>query len=158
MRGGKILVPLDGSLLAEAALWQAIEIADGATISLLRAAQVEAPPRDDTPEAQVAALRTAQEYLRDIVKRLESQGVGHVEAHLWYGHPAAAIVGAARAQKADLIVMTTHGRSGLGRIGPGSVAAAVIRGTLVPVLLVRPDGAPLDVPNGVAQAGGDFHV
>jgi hypothetical protein len=44
MNFGKILVPLDGSNLAEAALWTALEIADGATISLLRAAEVDTLP------------------------------------------------------------------------------------------------------------------
>jgi nucleotide-binding universal stress UspA family protein len=133
MKVGKILVPLDGSVLSEAALRKAVEMADGATLSLLRAAEVRAPSAGDSPESQVAALREAQQYLRRIVKQLEQKGIDRVEAYVWYGPPAAAIVGAAQAQKIDLIVMATDGRSGLCRVEPGSVAATVLRGTLVPV-------------------------
>src|SRR3970282_457430 len=50
-----------------------------------------------------------------------------------YGAPAGAIVEAARVQKADLITMSTHGRSGLGRLILGSVAEAVLRGTTTPL-------------------------
>jgi nucleotide-binding universal stress UspA family protein len=110
MNVGKILIPLDGSALAEAALQHAIEMVDGATLSLLRAAETDARSASD------------------------------------------------RAQKVDLIVIATHGRSGLGRLGRGSVAEAVLRGTRVPVLVVRPDGAPVEVPIGGGPAGGDFRV
>ena len=61
------------------------------------------------------------------------------------------VVEAARAGKVDLIVMTTHGRSGLGRLILGSVAEAVLRGTTTPILLVRAGGAPVQTPNGVTE-------
>ena len=51
---------------------------------------------------------------------------------------------AARYRKADLIVMSSHGRSGVGRLVLGSDAESVLRATAVPILLIRPDGAPLD--------------
>ena len=158
MKFSKILVPLDGSVLAEAALGKALDIADGATISLLRAAEVDTAARPDSPRAQVAALRDAQEYLRKIVRRLQLHGTGCVEAHVWYGKPAAAIVEAARTQKADLIVMATHGRSGLEHLVLGSVTETVLRGTPVPVLVVRCEGAPFDVSSGAGPAGGEFNV
>jgi nucleotide-binding universal stress UspA family protein len=158
MKFGKILVPLDGSILAEAALWQALEIADGGTISLLRAAEADPVPAADSPAAQVAALREAQEYLRGMIKRLESNGMSRVEANVWYGSPAAAIVGAARTEKVDLIVMATHGRGGLERLVLGSVTESVLRGTPVPILVVRPEGAPADVLAGARPAGADFRV
>ena len=158
MNVGKILIPLDGSALAEAALQHAIEMADGATLSLLRAAEADARSASDSPVAQLKALREAQENLRKSVKRFEQKGLSRVEANVWYGPPAAAIVEAARAQKVDLIVIATHSRSGLGRLGLGSVAEAVLRGTRVPVLVVRPDGAPVEVPVGGGPAGGDFRV
>ena len=59
-------------------------------------------------------------------------------------HPAQAIVEAAKYRKADLIVMSTHGRSGIGRLVLGSVAEKVLRATAVPILLLRPGAAPLD--------------
>jgi nucleotide-binding universal stress UspA family protein len=156
----KIMVPLDGSMLAEAALSTACDFAarDGATISLLRAA--EAMPRlgADAVEAQVTAVMEAEEYLAAVVRRLADKGIKRVEPHVWYGPAAAAIVEAASAQKADLIVMCTHGRSGLGRLVLGSVAESVLRGTTTPILIVRADRAPLDVPRGDAQAAGAAHV
>jgi nucleotide-binding universal stress UspA family protein len=158
MNVGKILVPLDGSVLAEAALWQAMAIAEGATLSLLRAAEAGPGPESDSPAQQVAALREAQRYLRTVVERLQQKGQSRVEANVWYGPPAAAIVEAARSQKADLIVMATHGRGGLGRLGLGTVAGAVLRGTRVPVLVVRPDAAPVDVASGAGPAGESFRV
>src|SRR3972149_576996 len=61
----KILVPLDGSSLAEAALWKAVDLggADGAAYSLLRAAEAHTLPGADPVEAQVSAVRGAEEYL-----------------------------------------------------------------------------------------------
>jgi len=156
----KILIPLDGSMLAEAALAPACDLAarDGATISLLRAA--EAAPRlgADTVEAQVTAVREAEEYLASVVRRLKEKGVTRVETHVWYGAAASSIVEAASMQQASLIVMSTHGRSGVGRLVLGSVAESVLRGTTTPILIVRADGAPLDRPRGAARAARPSHV
>ena len=154
MKLDKILVPLDGSMLAEAALSTACDFAarDGATISLLRAAEAMTLPGANTVEAQVTAVREAEEYLAAVVKRLADKGIKRVETHVWYGAAAAAIVEAASVQKVDLIVMCTHGRSGVGRLVLGSVAESVLRGTTAPILIVRADRAPLDVPRGTGQA------
>jgi nucleotide-binding universal stress UspA family protein len=150
----KILVPLDGSMLAESALSTACDFAarDGATISLLRAAAAMTMPGADAVGAQVTAVRDAEEYLASVVRRLEDGGIRHVETHVWYGPAAAAIVEAASAQKVDLIVMCTHGRSGLGRMVLGSVAESVLRGTTTPILIVRADRAPLDILRGAGPA------
>jgi nucleotide-binding universal stress UspA family protein len=149
----KILVPLDGSMLAEAALSTACDFAarEGGTISLLRAAEAMTLPGANAVEAQVSAVREAEEYLAAVVKRLADKGIKRVETHVWYGAAAAAIVEAASVQKADLIVMCTHGRSGVGRLVLGSVAESVLRGTTTPILVVRADRAPLDVPRGAGQ-------
>lgn len=154
MKLDKILVPLDGSMLAEAALKPACDFAarEGAAISLLRAAEAMPRPGGDVVEAQVAAVREAEEYLASVVRRLADKGITRVETHVWYGPPAAAIVEATSVQKADLIVMSTHGRSGLGRLVLGSVAESVLRGTTAPILIVREDHAPLDVLRGAGQA------
>ena len=53
---------------------------------------------------------------------------------------------AARYRDADLIVMSSHGRSGVARLVMGSVTERVLRGTSVPILVIRPDGAPTDTP------------
>jgi nucleotide-binding universal stress UspA family protein len=77
---------------------------------------------------------------------------------VWYGPAAAAIVEAAAAQKADMIVMCTHGRTGLGRLVLGSVAESVLRGTTIPILIVRADSAPLEIPRGAESARRATHV
>jgi len=160
MKLDKILIPLDGSTLAEAAMWTALDLAkkNGASISLLRAAEAYALPGADTVEAQVMAVREAEEYLAAAVRRLEDRGFRRVETHVWYGPAAAAIVEAATVQKADMIVMSTHGRTGLGRMILGSVAESVLRGTTVPILIVRADSAPVDVPRGAEPAQRATHV
>jgi len=150
----KILVPLDGSSLAEAALWKAVDLggADGAAYSLLRAAEAHTLPGADPVEAQVSAVREAEEYLEGVARRLRERGVRAVETHVWYGAPAGAIAEAAKVQKVDMIVMSTHGRSGLGRLILGSVAESVLRGTTTPILVVRAAGAPVDAPEAARPA------
>jgi hypothetical protein len=61
-------------------------------------------------------------------------------------------------RQADMIVMSTHGRSGLSRLIVGSVAESVLRGTTVPILIVRTERAPVDVPVGAVSAKTDFPV
>jgi nucleotide-binding universal stress UspA family protein len=154
MKLDRILVPLDGSVLAEAALGTAIDLtgANEVTLSLLRAAQVHARLGADPVEAQVTVIREAEEYLASVRRRLADQGVKRVETHVWYGPAEAAIVEAASFEKVDLIVMCTHGRSGLGRLVLGSVAESVLRGTTTPILIVRSDTAPVTVPAGAGSA------
>jgi nucleotide-binding universal stress UspA family protein len=149
-----ILVPVDGSALAESAITTAVEIArpGASTIILMRAAEARTLPGVDPTEAQVQVVGEAERYLAGVVERLARQGVANVETSVWYEPAAAAIIDAARLRKADLIVMTTHGRSGVGRLILGSVAESVLRGTTVPVLLLRAPKAPIEPPAGMAQA------
>jgi len=143
----KILVPLDGSALAEAALGRAVEFAgDGVTLMLLRAVEAHTLPGVDPSDAQVEVVREAEDYLAAVAARLAESGVAQVETSVWYGPAALAIVEAARLRKADLIVMSTHGRSGLGRLILGSVAESVLRGTTTPILLLRTEEAPVEPP------------
>lgn len=160
MKLDRIMVALDGSVLAEAALSNALDLAEknGATLSLLRAAEIHALPGTDKIGAQMTAIREAEEYLAAVVRRLADRGFRRAETHVWYGPPAAAIVEAAAAQKVDLIVMSTHGRSGLGRLILGSVTESVLRGTATPILIVRADSAPLEVPRGAELARRAAHV
>ena len=160
MKLDRILVALDGSVLAEAALSSALDLAEknGAALSIVRAAEIHALPGTDKVEAQVTAIREAEEYLAAVVRRLADRGFRRAETHVWYGPPAAAIVEAATTQRADLIVMSTHGRSGLGRLILGSVAESVLRGTTTPILIIRADSAPLEVPRGAELARRAAHV
>jgi nucleotide-binding universal stress UspA family protein len=153
MKLSKILVPLDGSALAESAITKAMDLAGGeSTLMLLRAAEAHTLPGVDPTEAQVEVVREAEEYLASVAARLKEQGIDSVETSVWYGPAASAIVDAARLRKADLIVMSTHGRSGLGRLILGSVAESVLRGSTTPILLLRVPGAPVETPGGAGQA------
>lgn len=154
MKMERILVPLDGSALAESAIATAVSMArpGPATLVLVRAAEAHTFPGADPTEAQVKVVQEAEAYLTGVTERLKKQGLASVETSIWYGPAAAAIVDAARARKADLIVMTTHGRGGLGRMIVGSVAESVLRGTTTPILLLRAAEAPLETPKGTGQA------
>lgn len=140
MRIGTILVPLDGSALAEAALVKALDLwrgVSGATLVLLRAAAAH-PAAVDPTEAQVEAVRDAEEYLAAAAARARALGATNVRTSVWYGPAASSIAEAAEAMHADLIVMSSHGRSGLGRFLLGSVTESVLRSTPIPILLLRP--------------------
>ena len=77
----------------------------------------------------------AWQYLERLQKRLERRG-RTAQTVVRSGRPAEEIVACARAERVDLIAMSTHGRSGLQRALLGSVAQAVLRSTRLPVLLV----------------------
>jgi len=133
----KILVPLDGSLLAEHALGKVVELAaGGAAVMLVRAAEAHSL-RVDLTEMQVEVVREAEEYLARVAARLEREGIKDVQTSVWYGPAASAIVEAARFRGADLIVMGTHGRTGLMHVLLGSVAERVVRLAPCSVLVVR---------------------
>ena len=153
MKLEKILVPLDGSTLAEAALPTAADMArvSGARLLLLRAAQAHTLPGVDPTEAEIKIVREAETYLAEVKDRMGTAGITNAETTVWYGPAAAAIVEAAQFHRVGLIVMTTHGRSGLGRLILGSVAESVLRGTTTPILLLRAEGAAIELPVGRAE-------
>src|SRR5262245_19252858 len=148
MKLDRILVPLDGSALAETALDLAVDLARGAssTVVLVRAAQAHGLPGVDPEDAQVRVVSEAETYLAAAAERLRKRGVAAVETSVWYGRPAPSIAEAARARNADLIVIPSHGRSRLGRLILGSVAESVLRSTRTPILLVRDREAPVEEP------------
>jgi len=78
----------------------------------------------------------AEEYLAQIAAELRDKGV-RVTTMVRRGEPVAEILSGAREAEADLIAMTTHGRSGLSRLLFGSVAAAVVSHAEIPVFLMR---------------------
>jgi nucleotide-binding universal stress UspA family protein len=147
MRLRKILVPLDGSRLAEAALTEAIQLSGAGAMAY---------PTD----AQVKVVRDAEGCLAAVADRAREAGVTEVDTSVWYGAPGEAIVGTARVRDIDLIVMCTHGRSGIGRLVLGSVAETVLRGTRTPILLVRDQEAPVApiAPGGARSLKETVHV
>ncbi len=137
----KILVPLDGSPLAEAILPQVVELAQalGAELLLLRVAIAHVFPGVDPTEEEVRVVHDAEEHVEALGSELAKKGV-HVWTAVRYGKPAAEILNHIADNKVDLVAMSTHGRSGLSRLVMGSVAEEVVRHAKVPVLLVRAVG------------------
>ena len=152
MQVNRVLVPLDGSTLAEAALtWAASLTRTGGTIVLLRAAEAPTARNADPIETQLEAVRAAEMYLADVAEHVKELGVSNVDTSVWYGPAVESIVDAARYRNADVIVMSTHGRSGLGRLVMGSVAESVLRATTTPILLVRTPQAAAAAVSGAAS-------
>lgn len=133
------LVPLDGSKLAEKAAVTAAELARRCSAELIF---VMVCP---TPERQAEAA----DYLDRLARSARHEGlVARAEAYL--GDPAERIVRAAREDGADLIVMSSHGRTGLARTVFGSVAETVMRLSPCPVMVVK--GGPPGDGNSQAEA------
>ena len=142
----RILVPLDGSDLSKQALAPAIELAKrfDSTIVLAQAVNVS---YGAVPDAYLAtpdlyndlfsqAQAEAQTNLQTIAAELSTQGV-KVETVQLEGEPAAEIADYEEKGQIDLVVMSTHGRTGLARFVYGSTAERVLRHGTKPVLLVR---------------------
>jgi nucleotide-binding universal stress UspA family protein len=141
----KVLVPLDGSKLAECVLPHVKAIAAGCGIREVVLLRVVEPLQPGTPLAvdfdavQKAGLKAVEEYLAKIKAELSKEGT-NVEAKVLTGRPAETITDFARHSKVDLIAIATHGRSGVSRWVFGSVAARVVHSSSAPVLLIRPHG------------------
>lgn len=138
----RILVPLDGSTFSELALpWaRALALCNDGEIVLVRVDETYEPPPgvfvSATVLPEVLSLGVG-EYLQQHEMRLRQAGIRASSAVL-EGRIADAIVRHAREVGADVIVMCTHGRTGLQRILLGSVAEYVAKHAPCPVMLVRP--------------------
>ena len=140
----KILVPLDGSPLAEAVLPHAQALADseGAEIILLRVAVNPAAEFSFSDPALASDLIDTMEaetlsYLQSIRSKLQKAGI-RTNFLIREGSVAETILEVSSEVNADLIAMSTHGRSGISRWLMGSIADRVVNHSPVPVLLIRP--------------------
>jgi len=134
----RILVPLDGSPLAERALAFASTLSKQhqSELVLVRAAEAHVPPYGELTAVLRRAEEEAQAYLETVAGRLHD--AGHTEVVVSHESPGQGIVDETRLRRADLVVMSTHRRSDVGRVLLGSVADQVVRHSTVPVLLVPP--------------------
>jgi nucleotide-binding universal stress UspA family protein len=141
----RILVPLDGSPLAEQALPNAEEMAwiKGSPITLIQVIDLNRLDHygleafvgaDGLADQLEVAEHAARKYLGSIAEGLHELGITTMIATRW-GDPAREIIEAI--EPGDLVVMATHGRGGVTRALLGSVAESVMRRSPVPVLLVR---------------------
>ncbi len=145
-----VLVPLDGSTIAEQALPYAVALATalGLNVILLRvtlsAEDYPLPASDFAgyPLSRIEGLiemadAEAREYLETVCEKLREQGVDSVEGRVVHGHPGGTIIDMTRQIQDCLVAMTTHGVSGLDRWIRGSVANRVVRHSVDPVLVIR---------------------
>src|SRR4051812_46174122 len=159
----RVLVPLDGSDLADTILPHVCQLAANTALEVLLLAVVPPPSSLQLAESlhetidkygyavpQLDAMAAEQEwqlvagdvgraeaYLHERVQRLAADGV-QARIVVRVGEAAAEIVRAADAEQADLIAMSSHGRAGLDHLLHGSVAEAVLRAAGRPLLLLRP--------------------
>jgi nucleotide-binding universal stress UspA family protein len=145
MKYSTILVPLDGSSLAERALPVAARIthSTGGSLVLLQALRASVEFESGAASPALWALpvspeerETAQRYLAS-VRQAQIRAETPVQMRIVAGPPAAMILAASVGLGADLIVLASHGRSGMGRWLLGSVAAEVVRDARIPVFVVR---------------------
>ncbi len=141
----RILVPLDQSPAAEVVVPLVADMArgSGATVRLLQVAPV--PQNRMSEEGRVLAYADQEmerleaeglDYLRTV--EMQVDGAADVESVVRFGDPVAEILQEAEAFGADLIAVTTEGRSAVGRTALGSVAEQVVRKADVQVMLIRP--------------------
>ncbi len=152
----QLIVPLDGSELAELVLPHVSHLASGLglAVSLVQITPLEEeyyrfaamapglapatmPSALSVTDLVEAAGQEASSYLEDVKSRLIAQGVQTVDTHVSQGTPADVIADRVAQSDGSLVAMTTHGRSGVGRMMLGSVAERVIRQSGSPVLVVR---------------------
>ena len=148
-----LLVPLDGSELAEMVLPHVEALAstqDGcaAQVIIVRVCEPLVLPPVTAPETAVnwgnaaedymlKSKKSAEKYLARVQRGLTDAGF-NASVEVLEGDPAIGIIEYATTNKVNLIVMATHGRSGLGRWAYGSVAQKILHGASSPILLVRP--------------------
>jgi len=144
----KILAPLDGSELSECSLEHVRAVAAGCQVAEVVLLRVVEPittmayaetSADWVAEKEKQNQAEVENYLSQMVDKLKIEGIA-VQAAVAWGRPADEILDYAKNNHADLIIMGTHGRSGLSRWAFGSVTDKILRRSAVPVLITPPPG------------------
>lgn len=137
----KVLVPLDGSELAECALPHAVNLVrEGVSKEVILLSVVDIPmttEKYDYSSLGMMMSTKAEKYLDDVQSRLESEGV-KADTDVVEGTAASSIIEYANKKAVDLIVIASHGYTGINKLMFGSVALRVLHDSHVPVLLIRP--------------------
>jgi nucleotide-binding universal stress UspA family protein len=138
----RILVPLDGSPLAEKALSHAIVLAEKFCTELILfkvlvqlAGTLNLPP-GAVKRAEAITKEMASEYLDQVATRIQRPNISVIPV-VAVGRPHEEIIRFAESEPVDMVVMSTRGQSGVSRWLMGSVADRVTRSIEIPVLLVR---------------------
>jgi nucleotide-binding universal stress UspA family protein len=144
----KILVPLDGSKLAECTLNHVKLMAKNGfagEVTLLNVVKIDLPWSElygahfDIEGVRKAYFFSARKYLADVESQLRAEGIKVKTDAIEAERTAAAITDYARKKGIDLIVIATHGYAGVKKLLLGSVALNVLQESSVPVLLIRPE-------------------
>ena len=145
-----ILVPLDGSKLAECVLPHVKTLVKGAEAKRVIFARVVEPFRPPTADyifddAQIKKIESenraeSEKYLKGIMGQAKYGPGVRVESAVLYGNVADALAEYANKNAADIIVIATHGRSGISKWVWGGVADRILRSSCVPILMVRAPG------------------
>jgi nucleotide-binding universal stress UspA family protein len=149
----KVLVPLDGSELAECALAELRKLAEGGLVREVVLLSVISIPMLNVGEGiDYSMLRKSnfekmQRYLEEITARVTLKGVG-VAARILEGNAAEMIIDYVKKNAVDLIVIATHGYSGMKKLMFGSVALQVLHDSYVPILLIRPRSCRAETGKG----------
>ena len=154
----KIMVPLDGSELAECVLPHVESIITGCQVSTIVFVRVIEPAptsyggsyptgeldygkiHENTKRIEEERKSSAEKYLKELVSRLTQNEV-KFQTKVLAGKAADSLIDYSEANDIDLILMATHGRSGVGRWIRGSMADRILRASRAPVLMVRAPGA-----------------
>jgi nucleotide-binding universal stress UspA family protein len=142
----QLLIPLDRSPLSEQAVGRAAAIARAtqASIDLLLVHEPFGVPADFPPASDADDFAAERVYLESVAAELRSGAAIHTTCAVLRGGASEMICERAKEIGANLIVMTSHARTGLDRLWLGSVADAVVRNATIPVLMLRPVERPSD--------------
>ncbi len=143
----KVLVPLDGSPYSECVLDHVKTIASGCQVPEVILLFVVEPmhsgvydlPPDFLEDLKKKNADSAKGYVNPLSNELNKDGMSS-KAEIAEGNPAEVILDYTKANGIDLIIMSTHGRSGITRWAIGSTTDRVVRESPVPVLMVTPPG------------------
>ncbi len=147
----KILVPLDGSELAECVLPHVEAFIEGCHANHFVFVRVVEPAATfysgDYPispevmkERETAEEKIARDYLDQVVRRLEHENI-ELLSEVLVGNVADSLADYSEINEFDLILIATHGRTGVSRWVRGSIADKVLRSSHIPVLIVRAPGS-----------------
>lgn len=145
-----ILVPLDGSEVAECVLPHLRAIGDGCNAKKITLVRVVEPLHmyggvesgispEERHRIDDSAKKIARTYLEQIAERLKQDGLG-VDYEVPYGKVIDEIAGFVKENGVDLVILSTHGKSGVSRMVWGSMADRILRSIHVPILMIRASG------------------
>ena len=154
----KIMVPLDGSKLAECVLPHVDGFVTGCQVETIIFVRVIEPTptrysavgrtvnpenyetvRKNVERIEEESRSSAERYLKEVISRVKQDGIKY-KVDVLVGKVADSLVDYVDANEIDLVLIATHGRSGISRWVRGSIADRVLRTSRAPVLMVRADG------------------